>query len=280
MPYFPPRPFFPSSENSIIIVKLLLRSLPEPRSYRLIMRRRALLDMIQKWTSPSLLEQQEVLPSWLTNEVAVDKVADPDDGSVRLGAQSRLVSTMPHPASPRTRGSPPLLTSPTSHVSADSSSLSIPSGSASSTPRYNILQVQWADWGPPISRWFQVNETHRGWINHSTGQRFVFLDGNPRDKRKCMVGVADFNPYNVRRDAETMAQLRAEGAGDNGSNDNNGKGKKDENEEELEILDHEGVFSEEVLMGLKCVINHTAGEYDFDRVLMDEERLLGLKVST
>ncbi|KIL54740.1 hypothetical protein M378DRAFT_174101 [Amanita muscaria Koide BX008] len=72
------------------------------------------------------------------------------------------------------------------------------------------------------------------------------------------------------------AQLREKDK-DNGGNDNNGEGKKEE-EEEMEILDHEGVFSEEVYMGLKCVVYHAPGEYDFDGVLMDEERLVGLKL--
>ncbi|KAM6497468.1 hypothetical protein JOM56_007941 [Amanita muscaria] len=196
MPYFPPRPFFLSPENSIIVVNLLLESFLGPRStYKLIMHRNTLLDMIQKWTSPSLLEQQA---------------------------------------------------------------------------RYDIRQVQWTDWGPLISRWLQVNGTHGWWINHSTGQKCVFLEPNPHHKTKYMVCVADFNLHNVRRNAETMAQLRGRE-----------EGKKEENEEELEIMDHhQDVFLEEVYMGLKCVVHHAPGEYDFDVVLMDEERLLGLKVST
>ncbi|KAM6496271.1 hypothetical protein JOM56_008977 [Amanita muscaria] len=247
------------------------------------MHRRTLLDMIQKWTSPSLLEQQEGLPTWLTNEVIVHKVADPDDGSVRLAAQSALVSMMPHPgSSPHTRDAPTLANSqisslhPTSHISADSSSSSIPSGSASSASRYNILQIQWADWGPSISRWFQlVTGTHMWWIFQSTGQRCVFLDPNPRDKRKSRVAVADFDLHNVGRNAEIMAQLRRGEGEHNSGNGINGEG---ENEAELEMLDHEGVFLEEVYMGLKCVVHHVPGEYDFDGVLMDEEILLGLKL--
>ncbi|KIL62095.1 hypothetical protein M378DRAFT_13054, partial [Amanita muscaria Koide BX008] len=273
MSYFPPRPFFPSLEDSIIVVNLMLCShfLPEVQSvYKLIMHRRALLDMILKRTLPSLLEEQEGLPTWLTSEVTVHKVADPDDGSVRLAAQSELVSTMPHPGSYPTLATS--ATSPTLHISADSGSSSTPSGSASPRSRHDILQVQWADWGPPISRWFHVNGT-KWWIHQSTGQRYVFLDPDPRDESKFMIGVADFNLYNVRRNADMMAQLRGEGE-DNGDN---GEG-KEENDDELEILDHQGEFSEEVYMGLKCVVYHTPGEYDFDGVLMDGERVLGLKI--
>ncbi|KAM6497451.1 hypothetical protein JOM56_007924 [Amanita muscaria] len=279
MPYFPPRPFFPSSENSIFIVNFLLESFPLRRTYKLIMHRRALLDMIQKWASPALLEQQ--LEQWLTNEVTMYKVADPDDGSVILAAQSELVSTFSwNPRfSPQTRDSLTgtsqiSSTSPTSHISADSSSASISSESTSFTLRFNLPRVQWAYWGPPISRWFQTNGNYTWLINQSAGQRCVFLVPNPRDKGKCMIDVADFNLYNVRRNAETMAQLKGEQGEDNGGGGgNNDEGKKEENEEEMEKLDHQGEFSEEVYMGLKCVVNHAP-------VLMDEERLLGLKIDS
>ncbi|KAM6499883.1 hypothetical protein JOM56_005391 [Amanita muscaria] len=124
MPYLPPRPFFSSPENSIIMVTL--RMLSDSRrgaSYNIIMHRRALLATIQTWTSPALLEQQK--PTWLTNEVTVHKIANPEDGSVQLDAKSKLVSTMRHPrSSPRTRGTPTFATSqsrtlPTSDMSAD-----------------------------------------------------------------------------------------------------------------------------------------------------------------
>ncbi|KIL62092.1 hypothetical protein M378DRAFT_804991 [Amanita muscaria Koide BX008] len=270
MPYFPPRPFFPSSESSIVTINLLLQSFDNRpafrKAYKLVIHRRALLDIIQEWTSPSHPEQRS-LPTWPQNKVTVDKVADPDDGSVRLAAQSELCSLvegdLPQTPDYLTLANSP--TSPTSHKSADSSS----PDSASSTPQiYSLLLVQWANWGPPVSRWFRVNKTHQGWNNQSIGQRFAFVDPNPSDTTKCIVGVADFNLHNV----EMMAQLGREGQ-DNGGNE----GKNEENEE-LEILDHKGGFSEEVCMGLKCVVHHAPGEYDFDRVLMDEERLLGFKI--
>ncbi|KAM6499877.1 hypothetical protein JOM56_005385 [Amanita muscaria] len=270
MPYFPPRPFFPSPESSIIIANLYVTAnspfiRPRGASYRLIMHRRALLDTIQKWTSPSLLEQQEDLETWLTNRLVVHTTADPDDASVtRLGARSELVTINPHP-----RFYPRYLASP------DSSSISLDSCTTSST--YSFLQVPWADWGPPISRLFRVNEHLSWWIVDSVGlgQRCAFLDSDPSDRRKLTVNVADFNPHNLRRHAEMMTRLRGEGE-DNGGNGSNGEGQK-EKEERMEKLEHEGMFSEEVYMGLKCVVYRAPDEYDFDLVLMDGERLLGLK---
>ncbi|KIL63953.1 hypothetical protein M378DRAFT_648534 [Amanita muscaria Koide BX008] len=254
MPYLPPRPFISSPENSIIIANLHFESLQGYRnsSYTLIMHRRALLQTIQRCTSSSLVEQQTDLPNWLANEDTVHEIADPDNKSVRFRAQSTLVSMIPHPrSSPRTRGFP--------------------------TSQYDFFQVHWAEWGPPISRWFRVNKTQAEWIMNVTGQRYAFSVPNPGDRRKWKVSVADFNSYNFRKNADMMAQR--EGEGNNGGS-NNEERTEEAAEEELERFDHKGVFSEEVHMGFKCVIYHAPDEYDFDGVLMDEERLLGVKVST
>ncbi|KIL58182.1 hypothetical protein M378DRAFT_86879, partial [Amanita muscaria Koide BX008] len=132
------------------------------------------------------------------------------------------------------------------------------------------------EWGPPISRWFQVSETHARWTGHSNGQRCAFLEPTPLDGEKSMVSVVNFNSYNFAKNAAMMARLQT--GENNGSNGN--KGKEEGEEGEFEILDHKGVFSEEVYMGLKCAVYRTPDEYDFDLVLMDEERLLGVKVST
>ncbi|KAM6499995.1 hypothetical protein JOM56_005503 [Amanita muscaria] len=152
------------------------------------------------------------------------------------------------------------------------------SSTTSSKSQCSFLQVKWTDWGPPISRWFQVKAIQAQFIT-SFGQRCAFLFPNPRDRRKTIVSVVDFNPHNVRRNAEMEMRLRGGEGEDNGGNGNNEEGKEEEDEDELEILDHEGVFSEEVYMGLKGVVYHAPDEYDFNQLLMDEERLLGLKVS-
>ncbi|KIL63052.1 hypothetical protein M378DRAFT_164933, partial [Amanita muscaria Koide BX008] len=288
-PYLPtPRPFFSSPKNSIIMVTLRLSSNAGRRtSYNLIVHRRALLDRIHTLTSPSLLEQQECLSTWLTNEVTVHKTTDPENEFVELEARSELVSTMPHPrSSPRTHDFPTFPTSqtsqtlPTSHIFADPGTSSVSSGLStdSSTSRCTFLQVPWAKWGPPVSRWFQLNETQAWCVTSSNGQRYAFSEPNPLNGRKLMVSVVDFNPHNFRRNAEMMARLQGGEAENNGSAGNNEEGKEEEEEEEFETLDHKGVFSEEVYMGLKCVVYRAPDEYDFDAVVMDEQRLLGVKL--
>ncbi|KAM6499828.1 hypothetical protein JOM56_005336 [Amanita muscaria] len=143
-----------------------------------------------------------------------------------------------------------------------------------STSRCTFLRVPWAKWGPPISRWFQLDaETRESWFGHSNGQRCISSKSNPRDWRKLIVSVADFNAHNFRRSLE-MSRLRS-GEGENNSSNGDDEGE----EEESEILDHEGVFSEKVFMGLKCVVHYASGVYDFGAVLMDEQRLFGMKLN-
>ncbi|KAM6499884.1 hypothetical protein JOM56_005392 [Amanita muscaria] len=245
IPYFPPRPFLPSPDNSIIIANLRLASFPGLRgaSYTLVIHRRA--------SSPRIRGS----PTFATSPIS--------------------------PTFPTFATTPTTPPSPASSIFSYSDSSSISSGSSASSPtsRYNFLQVQWPDWGPPISRWFQANETQTRWITTSTGQRCAFLSPNPRDSSKSMISVADFNPRNFKRNAERTTR-RGEGE-DNGGNGNHEGGKEkeeEEEEEEWEMLDHDGVFSEGVYMGLKCVVYPASSEYEFDGLLMDEERLLGLKV--
>ncbi|KAM6499821.1 hypothetical protein JOM56_005329 [Amanita muscaria] len=139
-------------------------------------------------------------------------------------------------------------------------------------PTRSTLDLPWAKWGPPISRWFQVNETQ---VTRSHGQRYAFSDANAPDGEKLMVSVVDFNPHKFRRNAEMMARL---GSGEGENNGNNEEVQEEKEAEGFEILDHKGVFSEEVYMGLKCLVYRAPDEYDFDLVLMEEKRLFGVKL--
>jgi hypothetical protein len=77
----------------------------------------------------------------------------------------------------------------------------------------------------------------------------------PDTQGKTLITLADFNPVNLKRHRRKSCFSG-----------------RDE-------LDHGGVFLEGVDMGLKGSIYMAPGEYTFDGLLMDEERLLGLKVS-
>ena len=58
--------------------------------------------------------------------------------------------------------------------------------------------VPWADWGPPITRWFNTAGYSGGWITTTAGQRYVLM---PQDWSLSGVPiyVLDFNEENVRK---------------------------------------------------------------------------------
>lgn len=74
--------------------------------------------------------------------------------------------------------------------------------------------VPWADWGPPITRWFNTTGYSGGWITTSAGQRYVLM---PHDWSLSGVPiyVLDFNEENLRkmkryygdREDETMVEV-------------------------------------------------------------------------
>ncbi len=82
---------------------------------------------------------------------------------------------------------------------------------------------------------------------------------------KSRIRIIDFNPYNihlacmdVKRGQDLTGEMVIERKGDH--------------------LGRGHAFAEDIEMGLGCTI-YTAPElYDFDGLLMEEERLLGLKV--
>ena len=103
------------------------------------------------------------------------------------------------------------------------------------------------------------------WIPSSSGQRWAVLDNRPTGNRRLK--IIDFNPYNVYRAQDSLAGE----VGEVGEVVVQQKG---------EYFDHDNTFAEDIKMGLGCIAYTTPETYDFDEVLMEEERLLGLKVGT
>jgi hypothetical protein len=54
-------------------------------------------------------------------------------------------------------------------------------------------QISWVDWGPPLSRWFNVSPTR--WITTSAGQRCVIRNDS---RRRSPITILDFNQFNIR----------------------------------------------------------------------------------
>ncbi|KAF8626710.1 hypothetical protein AX14_011434 [Amanita brunnescens Koide BX004] len=123
------------------------------------------------------------------------------------------------------------------------------------------IPIPWSEWGPPISRWF-VNDSNRPLILAmrppvSAGQRWAVLD--PDDHDYYRISIIDFNPYNMHNvPSDLPGKFVIEQPGTLSSCD---------------------VFAENIQMGLGCTRYTTSEVYDFNKLLMDEERLVGVKMT-
>ena len=224
IPHAPPRPFHTSVDNAIIITIIHLASFPGlfGSTSTLVMHRRALLDAVINLTSP-----EKPLPPGIRQHHNDARVFD-------------LTGDMPYSLS--------------SAVTADAQA---PYSAPAPGAWYSWYSIPWSKWGPPISRWFDDDQSLTRWITTSAGQRWAVL--KPVDRENYQISMIDFNPYNIRHaPSDLPGELVVERQGI--------------------FLNHGDAFAEKIEMGLGCTI-YTAPEiYDFDGLLMEEERLLGLKV--
>lgn len=60
-------------------------------------------------------------------------------------------------------------------------------------------RITWADWGPPVSRWFDATGTPSRWITTSAGQRSAMIRDDIGVTYGRPITILDFNPFNVRK---------------------------------------------------------------------------------
>ncbi|KAF8880303.1 hypothetical protein BD779DRAFT_1549510, partial [Infundibulicybe gibba] len=125
--------------------------------------------------------------------------------------------------------------------------------------------VPWESWGPSLARWFVSNETSTRWITRSAGQRFASISSTAA-RHPCPITIYDFNPHNV---AKMKSYLE--------HNPNPNMFYVD-GEEELE--DEGGIFKDPVRSALPYCGTRSEGTHEYNAVLMDEERLLGIKTGS
>lgn len=58
--------------------------------------------------------------------------------------------------------------------------------------------VPWADWGPPVSRWFNADTTPTRWITTSAGQRCAMIH-EVGGSLETPITIIDFNPHHIRK---------------------------------------------------------------------------------
>lgn len=166
-------------------------------------------------------------------------------------------------------------------------------GTASSTPMPHTRRIPWEEWGPPVCRWLSTEDLPTRWITTSAGQRAVVYSQAPIGRVVHVteegvtedgvwddspeIEVLDFNQLNVRklRAMQKRARERREAPETNAvDRDNFG---------DLEIIDFRSallchMFEKEVVKSSLPYASVTMnGSEAYEGILMDDERLLGLK---
>jgi len=139
------------------------------------------------------------------------------------------------------------------------------------TPAAALVQVPWSAWGPTATRWFEGDLMALNWITTTAGQRSVTFKGD----NTTPIIVRDFNPYSVRaaRVLATASGKSLQGSWSTQLPNGNSMSLKAEDS----VIAAGSMFKEDVRSSLPYVEIVTQTEYEYDGVLIDEERILGLK---
>ena len=149
-----------------------------------------------------------------------------------------------------------------------------------------IAQVPWNAWGVAATRWFEGDPASMRWITTTAGQRAVTME----DDAPTPIIVRDFNPYAVHATRARAAAAAATAAsGQSSQSQSQSQQGRNWSEQlpngnrmtlkvEESVLPAGFVFIEDVRSALPYVEVVTRAEYSYEGVLIDEERILGLKV--
>jgi len=132
-----------------------------------------------------------------------------------------------------------------------------------------VVQVPWSEWGPPATRWLMGNF----WMTKTAGQRAVTLG----HRMPSPIIVRDFNPYAVSA-ARALATENGQSEQGNWSQQLPNGNRMTLNVENS-VLTAGFIFKEDVRSSLPYVEVVTQDEYHYGNVMMDDQRILGLKVS-
>ncbi|KAH9980743.1 hypothetical protein BJV74DRAFT_778968 [Russula compacta] len=140
-------------------------------------------------------------------------------------------------------------------------------------------QVPWDAWGAAATRWFEGDPASMRWITTTAGQRAVTME----DDAPTPIIVRDFNPYAVHA-TRARAAAAATASGQSSQSGRNWSeqlpnGNRMTLKVEESVLAAGFVFKEDVRSALPYVEVVTRAEYSYEGVLIDEERILGLKTS-
>jgi len=140
-------------------------------------------------------------------------------------------------------------------------------------PTPAVVEVPWSVWGPPATRLFMGNRAAGPfYVETTAGQRAVLVE----DRMPTPIILRDFNPYAVRA-ARALASASGQSQQGNWSKQLP-NGNRMSLKVEDSVLTAGSIFQEDVWSSLPYVEIVTQGKYQYDVVMMDDERILGFRV--
>ena len=136
-------------------------------------------------------------------------------------------------------------------------------------PTPAVVEVPWSAWGPPATRLFLGNPMSVHCIETTAGQRAVMLE----DRMPTPIILRDFNPYAVRT-ARTLAPESEQGNWSKQLSNGNWMTLNVEDS----VLIAGSIFEEDVRSSLPFVEIVTQDVYNYDGVMIDDQRILGFNV--
>lgn len=171
---------------------------------------------------------------------------------------------------------------------------SLPSSAPpSSTPK----QTPYSAWGPPVTRWFAANEFSTMFITTTSGQRCVQYVPGERVRRGLgapagavqdedlaldpdTIQVLDLNPWHVKLTRHVGNLLGVGGLlGVVGERVSSSRLDDDFEDDPSNVLPPCDTFKEAVVGRLPYVVSSNEEKWDYEAVLLDEERIVGVRVS-
>ncbi|KAJ3869354.1 hypothetical protein EV359DRAFT_30136 [Lentinula novae-zelandiae] len=137
-------------------------------------------------------------------------------------------------------------------------------------PEPRTTPIPWSGWGPPKTRWLRARSIPTEWITTTSGQRYAYVSTHAPALPQPVV-VLDFNQNHVRK---VIANMKNHVPPYHGVFPN-----EMITTDTKDTYEKMKVFAEDVGGYLPYVAVKSVQTYEFHGVLMDDERIIGIKVS-
>ena len=152
--------------------------------------------------------------------------------------------------------------------------------------------LPWESWGPPVTRWFIINESAADFSMNSCGQRYVqctpSIFSSPTTLREPRtITLYDFNLWRVRYVQHHQNQILASVfknpqcnlIGIKFSREDTQPNEDGDREELLDDVCVTDKFTSNIVGKLPCVAYTSITRSEYDGLFIDDERLIGIYVS-